>query len=149
MYTNNRRNRREMAKRFGLFKNQDALTPEDIKNGVTKYQKASRRRERARLAGEQIHLQHLEMVYANQAKAQEELDVRILNNLVDGYINQGMSTEDAEKRAIKERKVEKESDLRRESIRGDEKAIRKELKNNRSTKREIKEALREYRRGLK
>ena len=149
MYTNNRRSRRQLAKQLGLLKNQDVLTQEDIKNGVTKFQKSSRRRERASLAGEQIHLQHLEMIYANQAKAREELDTRILNNRVDFYLSCGMGKKEAEVKATKERTIEREVESRKEAIRGDEKAIRKDLKDCHATKREIKEALREFRRGLK
>lgn len=149
MYTNNRRSRRQMAKKFGMFKNQDTLTAQDIKNGITTIQKASSRRERARTMGEQIHLQHLERTYSQLEKAQSELDVRMLNNKVDWYIKGGMSREDAEKKATAERKIEKEISERKESIRFDEKAIRKDLKDQHATKKEIRNALREFRKGLK
>ena len=80
---NNRKERRAMAKTFILLKNQDKLTPEDIENKVTKFQKWTRRIQRASEAGERIHMQHLQNVVNAQQKAEVEREARTLNWLID------------------------------------------------------------------
>ena len=115
-YANNRRSRRSMAKQFGLLKNQDSVSMEEIADGVTRIKKAADRRERARRIGEQIHLQHLETVYANQAKDQEALEVRIINSKVDHLVKNGMSKEEAEVKATADRKIEREKQERKDIL---------------------------------
>jgi hypothetical protein len=108
MFLNNRKSRRLLAKQMGFIEKQNYLTPEDIANGVTRLQKNLKRFERSQAAGEQIHLQHLEMIYSEQAKAKEELETRILNSRADFYIKSGMSAEEAQAKATMDRKAERE-----------------------------------------
>jgi len=106
-----------MAKQFGLIKSQDSVSPEEMANGVTRTQKAADRRERARRIGEQIHLQHLEMVYSNQAKANEELEIRVINTKTDFFIKIGMTEDEAKIKAATDFKKQKEEKERKEILR--------------------------------
>ena len=112
-------------------------------------QKRGERIERANEAGEQIQLQHLEKVYGDQEKAQQELDARCLRSKVEGYIKTGLSQKEAEKKAKEELSQFQADRSKKENIKFDEDLIREGLKDQRATKREIKEAIRELRQSLK
>lgn len=144
-----RRNRRQLAKQFGLLKTQDVPTKEEREEGMTRFEKRVNRTERSREAGNQIHLQFLETTYTQMEKEQEELDTRILEHKIEFLEKGGMKKKAAEKKA-KEELIEFQT--RREAIENrkyDERILRNSLKDVGATKREIKNALRDHRQALR